>query len=101
MPNFQDKFLKKNTPKIDELIELDVKGAQRLTVKTNPGEISMQLLTLSTCHPFDTNPPQEEHGGMVIDMEKGNLTVLLAQDKENLSSFNKLVSASTLMASSK
>ena len=41
-------------------------------------------LTLSTSHPLYPNPPEEEHGWMMIDMEKGNLIVLLSKNKEHL-----------------
>lgn len=35
-----------------------------------------------TGHPFHANPPQREHGRMVVDMEKGQLVFLLAQYEE-------------------
>ena len=41
-------------------------------------------LTLPSCYPFDSNPPEKEHGGMVVDMKEGHLVVLLAHYKENL-----------------
>ena len=41
-------------------------------------------LTLTTSNPLDPNPPEEEHGGMVIDVEERDLVVLLAKDEENL-----------------
>lgn len=40
-------------------------------------------LTLSTCNPLNTNPPQSEHGEMVIDMKKTNLVEFLPQDEEH------------------
>lgn len=39
-------------------------------------------LTLSTCNPFNTNPPQGEHGEVVIDMKETNLVKFLPQDEE-------------------
>ena len=42
------------------------------------------LLTLPTSNPLDSNPPEEEHGGMVVNMEKSHLAVLLAKDEEDL-----------------
>ncbi len=43
------------------------------------------LLTLSASHPLDTDPPQEKHGCMVIDVQESDLLVLLSQNKEYLS----------------
>ncbi len=42
-------------------------------------------LTLSASHPLYTDPPQEKHGGMVIDVQESDLLVLLSQNKEYLS----------------
>ena len=42
-------------------------------------------LTLAPGYPLDTNPPQEEHGRMMIYMKEGHLTILLTHDKEHLS----------------
>ena len=39
-------------------------------------------LTLSTGDPLDANPPDREHGGVVVDVEERDLVVLLAQNEE-------------------
>ena len=44
----------------------------------------MTVLTLSSSDPFDPNPPEKEHGGMVINMEESYLFVLLAKDEKHL-----------------
>lgn len=41
------------------------------------------LLTLSTRDPFDTNPPEDEHSAVVVDMEEADLAELLSQDEKN------------------
>lgn len=41
-------------------------------------------LTLSPRHIFDTSPPVEEHGAMMIHMQKCHLLRLLAQNEEDL-----------------
>ena len=47
-------------------------------------------LTTSSCKPFDSNPPEEEHSDVVIDMEKSNLVVLFTKYEENcVKKFNK------------
>lgn len=45
--------------------------------------IRSKLLTLSSCHPFDTDPPEREHGAMVVDVQEGNLTEFLPQDEKH------------------
>lgn len=35
------------------------------------------ILTLSTGDPFDADPPQSEHGAVVIDMQEADLVELL------------------------
>lgn len=40
-------------------------------------------LTLSSGDPFDANPPQDEHGAVVVDMEKADLVELLPQDEKD------------------
>ena len=44
----------------------------------------MTGLTQSPCSPLDSNPPQEEHTGVMIDMQEGHLVVFLAQNEEEL-----------------
>ena len=44
----------------------------------------MTGLTQSPCGPLDSNPPQEEHTGVMIDMQEGHLVVFLAQNEEEL-----------------
>lgn len=43
---------------------------------------ALAFLTHSSCKPLDCNPPYEEHGGMVVDMQEGDLVVLFTQDEE-------------------
>ena len=43
-----------------------------------------ESLTLSSRHPLHANPPEQEHAGVVIDMEEGHLVVLLAKYEEEL-----------------
>ena len=40
------------------------------------------VLTLPTRDPFDTNPPDGEHGRVMIHVEERDLIVLLTQDEE-------------------
>lgn len=41
------------------------------------------ILTLSTGDPFDANPPQSEHGAVVIDMQEADMVELLTQDEKH------------------
>lgn len=41
------------------------------------------LLTRSTWHPFHSDPPQDEHGAVMVDVQECQLLVLLAQDEED------------------
>lgn len=34
-------------------------------------------------NPLDANPPEEEHGAVVVDVQEGQLSVLLPQDEED------------------
>lgn len=47
--------------------------------------IKMKILslTLSTGDPFDANPPEDEHGAVVIDMEEADLVELLPHDEKD------------------
>lgn len=45
--------------------------------KTQP-----QILTLSTRDPFDTDPPEDEHGAVMVDVEEADLVELLPQDEK-------------------
>lgn len=40
-------------------------------------------LTLSSGDPFDTDPPEDEHGAVVVDMEKADLVELFPQDEKD------------------
>lgn len=40
-------------------------------------------LTLSSCHPLDADPPEREHGAVVVDVQEGNLVELLPQNEEH------------------
>lgn len=40
-------------------------------------------LTLSSCHPFDADPPEREHGAVVVNVQKGDLAELFPQDEEH------------------
>lgn len=42
-----------------------------------------ELLTLPSCHPFDADPPQREHGAVVVHVQEGNLIELLPQDEKH------------------
>lgn len=39
-------------------------------------------LTVSTRHPVHDEPPDVEHGGVMVDMQEGDLVVVLPQDEE-------------------
>lgn len=41
------------------------------------------LLTLSSRHPLDADPPEREHGAVVVDVQEGHLVELLPQNKED------------------
>lgn len=41
------------------------------------------LLTLPSCHPFDADPPEREHGAVVVNMEESHLVEFLPQDEEH------------------
>lgn len=41
------------------------------------------LLTLSSCHPFDADPPQGEHGAVVVDVQESDLVELFPQDEKH------------------
>lgn len=40
-------------------------------------------LTLSTGHPFDSDPPKCEHGAVVVHMQEADLVELLTQDEKD------------------
>lgn len=40
-------------------------------------------LTLSSGDPFDADPPEDEHGAVVVDVEKADLVELLPQDEKD------------------
>lgn len=51
----------------------------------------MQTLTLSSGYPFDPDPPQREHGGMVVDVQEGDLVAFLPSYEEHgVKEFNQL-----------
>lgn len=45
----------------------------------NIGPPSQDILTLSPCTVLDPHPPYEEHASVVINVEEGDLVVLLTQ----------------------
>lgn len=47
------------------------------------------LRTLSTSHPFDTNPPQTNHSRVVIHVQEWYLIILLSKKEKNLSNKEK------------
>ena len=49
-------------------------------------KLNLVVLTLSTSHPLDTNPPKANHGSVMIHMQKRYLTILLTQQKKHLTS---------------
>ena len=40
-------------------------------------------LTLSTGDPFDADPPEDEHGAVVVDVEEADLVELLPEDEKD------------------
>lgn len=42
------------------------------------------VLTLAPGHVFHPSPPVEDHGGVVVDVQEGQLAVLLSQDEKYL-----------------
>ena len=38
---------------------------------------------MSSRDPFDANPPEDEHGAVMVDMEEADLVELLPQDEED------------------
>lgn len=42
----------------------------------------MQRLTVAAGYPVHDEPPDVEHAGVVVDMEEGDLVVVLPQDEE-------------------
>lgn len=40
-------------------------------------------LTLSTRDPLDTDPPEDKHGAVMVDMEEADLVKLLPQDEKD------------------
>ena len=53
-------------------------------MKYTSHDMHMMLLTLSTCDPLDSYPPEEEHGGMMVDMQERDLVVLLSHNEKYL-----------------
>lgn len=45
--------------------------------------MNISQLTLSSGDPFDANPPEDEHGAVVVDVEKADLVELLPQDEKD------------------
>lgn len=43
----------------------------------------MLSLTLSAGDPLDADPPQDEHGAVVVDVEEADLVELLPQDEKD------------------
>lgn len=54
-----------------------------LALSPNKGILQLRILTLSSCHPFDANPPQSEHSAMVVDMQEGHLVELFPHDEKH------------------
>ena len=42
----------------------------------------IRVLTLTAWYPFDSHPPDREHAGVMVDVQKRNLVVLLTQQEE-------------------
>lgn len=51
--------------------------------KCGSGICCCNLLTLSSCHPFDADPPEREHGAVVVNVQESNLVEFFSQDKEH------------------
>ena len=47
------------------------------------GDIFLRMLTLSSCNPLNSNPPQRKHGTVMIHVKKRDLVVFLPQDKKH------------------
>lgn len=43
----------------------------------------MCVLTLATRNPLDADPPQDEHGAVMIDVQEADLIKLLPHDEEH------------------
>ena len=41
------------------------------------------LLTLSSCHPSDADPPECEHGAVVVNVQEGDLVEFFPQDEKH------------------
>lgn len=41
------------------------------------------VLTLATCHPLDSDPPQCEHGTVMVHVKERDLVVFLPQDEKH------------------
>lgn len=41
------------------------------------------LLTGTAGYPFDTDPPEHKHSGMMVDVQEAELGVFFAQNEEN------------------
>ena len=41
------------------------------------------VLTLAARDPLDADPPQDEHGAVVVDMQEADLVKLLSHDEEH------------------
>lgn len=41
------------------------------------------LLTLPSRDPFDADPPEDEHGAVMVDVEEADLVELLPQDEKD------------------
>lgn len=58
--------------------------------------VGLHSLTLATSHKFHPSPPVEDHGGVMVDVEEGQLTVLLPQDEKYLNTHNTHTKAGLL-----
>lgn len=51
----------------------------QLQVQRQASSSLILWLTLSTGNPFDSNPPEDEHGAVMVDVEEADLVELLPQ----------------------
>jgi len=56
-------------------------------INNSPGPESFNIkhcvFTLTARDPLDSDPPDWEHRRVMIDMKKGDLTILFAENEEN------------------
>lgn len=46
-------------------------------------KMKIPLLTLSSRDPLDANPPEDEHGAVMVDVKEADLVEFLPQDEKD------------------